>query len=62
MIGKLNVVPFVSVDRMMALVHRIGLERFLGDLACYIEDDFRRWESFDKTPASPRTAGKASSS
>lgn len=47
---KLNVVPFVSVDRMMALVHRVGVERFLADLAGRVEDDFRRWESFDKTP------------
>lgn len=50
MTAKLNVVPFVSVERMMALVHGIGIERFLTDLAGYIEDDFRRWESFDKTP------------
>ena len=47
---KLNVVPFVSVDRMMTLVHHIGIERFLMDLADRLEDDFRRWESFDKTP------------
>jgi len=46
----LNLVPFVSVDHMMKLVHAIGVERFLGELAEYIEDDFRRWESFDKTP------------
>ena len=47
---KLNVVPFVSVDNMMKLVHAIGVERFLVELAGFIEDDFRRWESFDKTP------------
>jgi len=46
----LNLVPFVSVDHMMKLVHAIGVERFLAELASYIEDDFRRWESFDKTP------------
>ena len=46
----LNIVPFVSVDHMMKLVLRIGVERFLSDLAGYIEADFRRWESFDKTP------------
>ncbi|WP_069883384.1 ornithine cyclodeaminase [Bosea sp. BIWAKO-01] len=50
MSAKLNVVPFVSVDSMMTLVHRTGVERFLADLARYIEDDFRRWENFDKTP------------
>ncbi|AGB45184.1 putative ornithine cyclodeaminase, mu-crystallin [Mesorhizobium australicum WSM2073] len=47
---KLNVVPFVSVDRMMKLVIAIGVERFLTELASYIEEDFRRWELFDKTP------------
>jgi ornithine cyclodeaminase len=47
---KLNVVPFVSVDNMMKLVLAIGVERFLLELAECIEADFRRWESFDKTP------------
>ena len=50
MIQQLNVVPFVSVDHMMKLVHAIGIERMLSDIATYIEDDFRRWEIFDKTP------------
>ena len=35
-------VPFVSVDHMMQLVHHVGIERFLGELADYIEDAFRR--------------------
>ncbi|TPL03619.1 ornithine cyclodeaminase [Mesorhizobium sp. B2-4-14] len=48
--AKLNIVPFVSVDRMMKLVNAIGVERFLTELASYIEEDFRRWELFDKTP------------
>ncbi len=43
-------VPFVSVDHMMRLVHRIGLEEMLVGLADAIEADFRRWEHFDKTP------------
>lgn len=50
MIQQLNVVPFVSVDHMMKLVHAIGIERMLSDIAAYIEQDFRRWEIFDKTP------------
>ncbi len=49
----LNLVPFVSVDHMMRLVHAIGIERFLIELADEIEADFLRWESFDK---SARTA------
>ncbi|MCW0000740.1 ornithine cyclodeaminase [Pararhizobium sp. YC-54] len=43
-------VPFVSVENMMRLVHRIGLETVLKELTDVIEADFRRWESFDKTP------------
>jgi ornithine cyclodeaminase len=43
-------VPFVSVDHMMGLVHHIGLPRVLRELADCIEDDFRRWPHFDKTP------------
>ncbi|MEF2071184.1 ornithine cyclodeaminase [Consotaella aegiceratis] len=45
----LNLVPFISVERMMDLVLDIGIERFLGELAGYVEEDFRRWELFDKT-------------
>ena len=48
--ANLNIVPFVSVDNMMTLVLEIGVDRFLGELAGYIEEDFRRWELFDKTP------------
>ncbi|WP_425102018.1 ornithine cyclodeaminase [Tropicibacter sp. S64] len=43
-------VPFVSVDHMMQLIHRVGLPQMLTGIACAIEDDFRRWEQFDKTP------------
>ena len=43
-------VPFVSVDNMMRLIHYIGVEDMLRGLAEYIEADFRRWELFDKTP------------
>ncbi len=48
--SKLALVPFVSVDHMMQLVHSIGITQVLRDLADYIEADFRRWELFDKTP------------
>lgn len=48
--ADLNLVPFVSVDNMMRLVHAIGIEPLLRQLAGYIEADFRRWEAFDKTP------------
>jgi ornithine cyclodeaminase len=43
-------VPFVSVDNMMKLIHHIGVEPMMLGLADYIEADFKRWELFDKTP------------
>ena len=43
-------VPFVSVDHMMQLIHHVGLEDMLRGLAAYIAEDFKRWEQFDKTP------------
>ncbi|MCM5559181.1 ornithine cyclodeaminase [Pleomorphomonas sp. JP5] len=49
-ISPLAIVPFVSVDNMMRLVLSVGVERFLVELADYIEEDFRRWPTFDKTP------------
>jgi len=48
--SKLAYVPFVSVDNMMKLVHHIGIEPMLKGISDYIEDDFRRWDLFDKTP------------
>lgn len=47
---NINIVPFVSVDNMMKLALDVGVERFLAELAGYIEEDFRRWPLFDKTP------------
>ncbi|WP_237152338.1 ornithine cyclodeaminase [Oryzibacter oryziterrae] len=49
-LSPLAIVPFVSVDNMMRLVHHIGVETFLTELAAYVEEDFRRWPSFDKKP------------
>ncbi|MBI1494215.1 ornithine cyclodeaminase [Halocynthiibacter styelae] len=48
--SELAMVPFVSVDNMMQLIHRIGIEDMLSGIAAYIEEDFKRWELFDKTP------------
>ncbi len=47
---NLNIVPFVNVDHMMKIVNTIGIETFLVELAGYVEEDFSRWELFDKTP------------
>jgi ornithine cyclodeaminase len=43
-------VPFVSVDHMMQLIHHVGLAAMLRGLAERIEADFHRWPLFDKTP------------
>ncbi|MBO6724876.1 MAG: ornithine cyclodeaminase [Rhizobiaceae bacterium] len=48
--SELALVPFVSVENMMRIVHATGIERFMSELAGYIEADFKRWELFDKTP------------
>jgi len=48
--SELAYVPFASVENMMGLVHQIGIEKVLCDLADAIEADFKRWELFDKTP------------
>jgi ornithine cyclodeaminase len=48
--SALALVPFVSVDHMMQLVHHIGLETVLRDLTEYVQADFARWQVFDKTP------------
>ncbi len=48
--NELNLVPFVSVDDMMKIINEIGVENVLVGLCEYIEEDFKRWELFDKTP------------
>ncbi len=48
--SALAYVPFVSVEHMMGLVHHLGIETMLVGIAGAIEEDFKRWEQFDKTP------------
>lgn len=43
-------VPFVSVENMLALIYHRGLDRCLVELTDTIEASFRRWQAFDKTP------------
>ncbi len=50
MAADTNTVPFVSVENMMRLIHDVGMEEALAGIADYIEEDFRRWPLFDKTP------------
>jgi ornithine cyclodeaminase len=51
--SHLALVPFVSVADMMKLVHHVGLETFLKELAAEVEADFKRWPIFDKAPRVP---------
>ncbi|MEM6466280.1 MAG: ornithine cyclodeaminase, partial [Pseudomonadota bacterium] len=50
MAADTNTVPFVSVENMMRLVLDLGVEQAMTGIAAYIEEDFRRWPLFDKTP------------
>lgn len=43
-------IPFASVSDIARLVHQLGIDDFLRGLAQAIEQDFRRWPLFDKTP------------
>ncbi|WP_033406453.1 ornithine cyclodeaminase [Kiloniella laminariae] len=48
--GQQNQVPFVSVEHMTKIILAQGIETFLSELTGYIEDDYKRWMLFDKTP------------
>jgi ornithine cyclodeaminase len=41
---------FVGVHDMVRWIAAAGAEPGIAGMARYIRDDFRRWESFDKTP------------
>lgn len=41
---------FVDVGNMARWIQREGVEHLMTEMIHYLEDDFRRWESFDKIP------------
>ncbi|TDS85663.1 ornithine cyclodeaminase [Nesterenkonia aurantiaca] len=41
---------FVDVGNMARWIQREGVEHLMTEMIAYLEDDFRRWESFDKIP------------
>ncbi|MGJ9374280.1 ornithine cyclodeaminase [Nesterenkonia sp. CF4.4] len=41
---------FVDVNNMARWIQREGVEHLMTEMIAYLEDDFRRWESFDKIP------------
>jgi ornithine cyclodeaminase len=48
--SPLAFIPFVSVANMMRFVHHFGIQTVLRELTDAIEDDYRRWDRFEKTP------------
>jgi len=51
-------IQFVSVDNMVALVREKGLESLILDVANTIENDFKRWDDFEKQPRIPSHSEK----
>lgn len=41
---------FVDVGNMSRWIQREGVERLMSGMIGYLEEDFRRWERFDKVP------------
>ncbi len=41
---------FIDVDAVVALVRVVGLDTVLAEMAGYVEEDFRRWGGFEKSP------------
>lgn len=48
--SDLAMVPFVSVEDMMNIINTRTLPVIIREISEYIEADFLRWNSFDKTP------------
>jgi ornithine cyclodeaminase len=43
-------VDYIGTTRLRELVSRIGLGRFIEELAAEIEADYQRWDDFEKSP------------
>lgn len=48
--SPLAYIPFVSVQNMMRLVHKLSIEQVLLELTNAVQADYRRWDVFEKTP------------
>jgi ornithine cyclodeaminase len=46
----MNMVDFIGIERVRALVDRKGVAAFIEELAAEIAADYRRWSDFDKSP------------
>lgn len=43
-------VPFVGVSDMVNLLNKVGVKAFISGLIEYLEQDFKQWNDFDKSP------------
>ena len=41
---------YIGVDNMVRLIKDTGIENVLIELSHYIEEDFKRWDEFEKSP------------
>ena len=48
--GGLNMTQFVDVKNMSRWIRRDGVEPIMAGMVKYLEEDFLRWERFDKVP------------
>ncbi len=48
--SELSQVPFVGVNQMVNLVNTLGIKPLLSGLIDYLEQDFKQWQGFDKSP------------
>ena len=48
--NKSSNISFVGVSDMMKLLQQVGTENFIVGLVEYLEQDYLRWQSFDKSP------------
>lgn len=43
-------IAFISVSQMINILREVGVENLIAGIVEYLEEDFSRWESFDKSP------------
>ena len=56
--NRVAAVQYIGVATMLALIRMRGAEAVLSELAAAIEQDFMRWEQFEKSPRLPSYSEK----
>ncbi|TCK88379.1 hypothetical protein B0G74_6576 [Paraburkholderia sp. BL9I2N2] len=46
---------YIDVNDVSKLVAEVGMTQVLTTMASYIEQDYRRWDTFEKTVTSDRS-------